>query len=139
MICQDDEQCAYRPQGDKCINRTYGLPVGTLEKKFEGHGKATLKFKNCNDIGFIQIFLNKKPIQVEDELDYDAYFDKNHKPKQWDPVHGLGLQDKQKKDLKWIQKAEFVYKSGDILEVKEEKGATIKISSLILARRKYFY
>ena len=114
MICQDDEQCAYRPQGDKCINRTYGRPVGTLEKKFEGHGKATLKFKNCNDIGFVQIFLNKKPIQVEDELDYDAYFDKN-------------------------QKAEFVYKSGDILVLKEEKGATIKISSLILARRKYFY
>ena len=115
MICQDDEQCAYRPQGDKCINRTYGLPVGTLEKKFEGHGKAILKFKNCNNIGSIKIFLNKKPIQVEDELDYDA------------------------KDLKWIQKAEFVYKSGDILVVKEEKGATIKISSLILARRKYFY
>ena len=92
-------------------------------------------------MGSIQIFLNNKSIPVEDELDYDAYYDKNHKPKPgvWDPVHGYGFQDKEKKDIKWMQRAEFVYNSGDILVVKEEKGATIKISSLILARRKYFY
>ena len=137
MICQDDEKCAYRPQGLKCINRTYSLPVGTLEKTFEGHGKATLKFKNCNNKGSIQIFLNEKSIQVEDELDDNAYVDKNHVPMPgiWDPVHGYTFPE-EKKDQKLIQSAEFVYNSGDILVVKEEKGATIKISSLILARRK---
>ena len=108
-------------------------------KTFEGHGKATLMFENCNDIGSVQIFLNAMPIQVEGELDYNAFSDKNHVPfpGMWDDIHGI-IFDEEKKDRKLIQRAEFVYNSGDFLKVQEEKGATIKISSLILARRKYF-
>ena len=61
-ICFDDDKCAYRPQGVKCSNRTYGLPVGSLEKTFQDHGIAKLIFKNCNDHGFVKVILNDKPI-----------------------------------------------------------------------------
>ena len=77
-------------------------------KTFKDHGKATLKFENCNDHGSIQISLNNKIVQVTDALTKDGFI------------------------------AEFVYKKFDVLEVKEEEGAIIKISSLILKRRKYF-
>ena len=63
-ICFDDDKCAYRPQGVKCSNRTYGLPVGSLEKTFEHHGRAKLTFKNCNDHGSVQVFLNNEPIGI---------------------------------------------------------------------------
>ena len=104
MICQDDDQCAYRPQGVQCSNRTHGRPVKSVMKIFEGHGKATLLFENCNDHGFIKISLNNKTIT-------------SHK------TYGF---------------AEFVYSKCDVLEIKEEEGANIKISSMILRRRKYF-
>ena len=61
-ICLDDDYCAYRPQGVKCINRMNGLPVGSLEKTFKVHGRAKLTFKNCNDHGFVTVFLNDKRI-----------------------------------------------------------------------------
>ena len=77
-------------------------------KIFKDHGKATLKFENCNDHGSIQIYLNNKTVQVKDALTKNGYI------------------------------AEFVYKKFDVLEVKEEEGAIIKISSMILKRREYF-
>ena len=61
-ICLDENQCAYRPQGIKCFNRRNGPPVGSLEKTFDNHGRATLKFENCNDKGFVEVFLNDQPI-----------------------------------------------------------------------------
>ena len=108
----DEEQCAYRPQGHKCENRTNGLPVGSLEKTFQDYGKATLVFENCNDpMGTIQIFKNTylvrdvSPYRFNDKVRYSV---------------------------------EIFYKPGDVLEIKENNGAIIKISSLTLARRKYF-
>jgi len=66
-ICLDDEQCVYRPQGINayyCFGREKGLPVGSIEKTFEHHGRAKLTFKNCNDHGNVQVFLNNEPIGI---------------------------------------------------------------------------
>ena len=117
----DEKQCAYRPLGDKCENRTYGLPVGSLEKTFEHHGKATLVFENCNDFlgtfnDFFQVFKNTDPVQHET----------------------LRFYNKEKLDEKVRYSAEIFYKPGDVLKIKEVNGAIIKISYLTLARRKYF-
>ena len=113
----DDKQCAYRSQGDKCVNITYGAPVRSLEKTFEDHGKATLVFENCNNRGSVNIFLNKISLQIQLASSNNSY-------------------DKRKPVGKEISIAEFVYSPDDVLEVEEVNGATIKISSLTLARRK---
>ena len=107
----DDNQCAYRPKGVKCENRTNGYPVRSLKKRFEDHGKAILVFENCNDKGSVQILLNSSPVRKIISF--------------W--ASG-----------KMISIAQFVYKPNDVLEVNEVDEAIIKISSLTSARRKYF-
>ena len=115
----DDKQCAYRSQADKCVNKKYRAPVGSLEKTFKDHGKATLVFENCNNRGSVQIFLNNNSVQIQS-------------------ASANNFHDKGKTVGKEISIAEFKYSPDDVLEVKEVDGATIKISSLNSTSRKYF-
>jgi len=126
-ICLDDDQCAYRPKGYKCINRENGLPVGSLQKKFEDHGRATLIFKNCNDHGYVKVLLNNKPIRAlprrnkGEKIDYGFYSDYYDDNGMWGSVGKI------------IMEAEFEVKPGDVLTL-EEVGATIKVFSLTIVR-----
>ena len=130
-ICLDDDQCAYRPKGYNCTNRENGLPVGSLQKKFEDHGRATLIFKNCNDHGYVKVLLNDIPIKAlprpnkGEKIDYGFYSDYYDDNGMWGSVGKI------------IMEAEFEVKPGDILTL-EEVGATIKVFSLTIVRGKNF-
>ena len=130
-ICLDDDHCAYRPQGYECINREYGLPVGSLQKKFEDHGRATLIFKNCDDHGYVKVLLNNIPIKAiprpneGEKIDYDFYGDYYDDNGMWGSVGKIKME------------AEFEVKPGDVLTL-EEVGATIKVFSLTVVRGKNF-
>ena len=96
-----------------------GLPVGSLVKTFNDHGRAKLTFKNCNDHGFVKVFINDKPIQMT-RTDDTAFnnFEKS-----------VG---KNKMD------SNFLVRPGDVLTLKEEEGAAIKVFSLTVGRGKKF-
>lgn len=88
-----------------------------------------MKFENCNDNGFVQVFLNNKPItsyydyyELEPDNDYIYREDK----------------DMAKSAGKSTMEAEFDFKPGDVLTLKEENGATIKVVSLTVGRCKCF-
>ena len=133
-ICLDENRCAYRPQGIKCFNRANGLPVGSLEKTFDSHGRATLQFENCNDNGFVEVFLNDQPIthtiRIWNDTDYELEKDNDYIYRE--------EKDMAKSSGKSTMESEFVVKPGDVLKLKEEGGATIKVVSLTIGRGKSF-
>ena len=97
-----------------------GQPVGSLEKTFKVHGRAKLTFKNCNDHGFVRVFRNDKPIDAMTRTGDPAYND-----------FGKSV-GKNKMD------ADFPVRPGDVLKLKEEEGAAIKVFSLNVRRGKKF-
>ena len=85
-------------------------------------------FKNCKAHGIVQVFLNDIPIKAiarPDEVEYqgsDDYF----KDDMGESIGQMKME------------ANFVVKPGDVLKLKEEGGAGIKIFSLTIGRGKKF-
>ena len=79
-----------------------------------------MTFKNCNDRGFVKVFLNSLPIiAIPDDAnpEYVGY--------------GLPHYDDFRKSFgKYKMDANFEVKPGDVLTLKEEDGAIIKVLSL---------
>ena len=130
IVCPDENQCAYRPLGNTCVKRLqkYRDPVGSLKKTFENHGRANLIFKSCNDHGFVKVFLNGIPIKAiarHDEAEFLESYDHYGN----DTRESVG-----KKKME----ANFDYKPGDVLTLKEEGRAGIKVFSLTITQGKKF-
>ena len=128
IVCSDENQCAYRQTGYTCVKRLrkYGVPVGSLQKTFENHGRVNLIFKNCNDHGFVKVLLNDIPIKAIERPDEAEFFES-------DEHYG---NDTRESVGKTKTEANFVVKPGDVLTLKEEDGAAIKVVSLTIGRGK---
>jgi len=126
IVCPDENQCAYRPLGNTCVKRLqkYRDPVGSLKKTFENHGRANLIFKSCNDHGFVKVFLNGIPIKAiarHDEAEFLESYDH----------YGNDTRESVGKNK---MEANFDYKPGDVLTLKEEGRAGIKVFSLTITQ-----
>ena len=128
IVCPDENQCAYRPTGYICGNPKYGSSVGSLVQTFESHGRANLIFKNCKAHGFVQVFLNDLPIKAIASLDEVEYLESDDYYED-DMGRSIGPMK---------MEANFVVKPRDVLTLKEEDGAGIKIFSLTIRRGKKF-
>ena len=108
--------------------RKYGVPVGSLQKTFENHGRANLIFENCNDHGFVKVFLNDIPIKAIARPDEAEFLES-------DDHYG---NDTRESVGKKKMEANFDVKPGDVLTLKEEGRAGIKVFSLTITRGKKF-
>ena len=83
-----------------------------------------LFLKNCNNKGYVQVFLNNKPTTAIFTHPSDLLEIANSK---YNQSEGKTFRTK-------TMLTQFVVKPGDVLKLKEEDGATIKVLSLSIGR-----